>query len=180
MVGGGDVVLPRHRVAYPPDVPRRVSPALAVVHLIATWFMVGLIWTIHVVHYPLFAEVGEATYVAFQKAHVDRIGPLLALPWAVEGIAAALILLIAVTSRDRQLLPPAVIGAVAMGVVLAVSGFWSAPAHGELADGFDPDVHQRLMNADLVRTLAWTVRGFTAAWIVAIVWRRATRPTDSF
>lgn len=159
---------------------RTLSPSLAIVHLIAAWFMVGLIWTIHVVHYPLFAEVGDATYVAFQAAHVDRIGPLLALPWAVEGIAAALILFVAFTSRDRQLLPPAAIGAVAMGVVLAVSGFWSAPAHGELADGFDPDVHQRLMNADLVRALAWSVRGFSAAWIVVIVWRRATRPTDSF
>lgn len=153
---------------------RTLSSALAIVHLIATWFMVGLIWTIHVVHYPLFAEVGDATYVAFQAAHVDRIGPLLALPWAVEGITAALVLLIALTARERQLLPPAVIGAVAMGVVLAVSGFWSAPAHGELADGFDPEVHQRLMNADLVRALAWTVRGFSAAWIVAIVWRRAS------
>ena len=156
---------------------RNVSPTLAVVHLIAAWFMVGLIWTIHFVHYPLFAEVGEATYVAYQAAHVDRIGLVLALPWAVEGIATAAILLIAFTSRDRQLLPPAVIGAVAMGVILLISGFWSAPAHGELADGFDPDVHQRLMNADLVRTIAWTVRGVTAAWIVAVVWRRATSAT---
>ena len=136
--------------------------------------MVGLIWTIHFVHYPLFADVGDATYVAFQAAHVDRIGKLLLVPWAVEGVTAAAILLVALTTRDRRLLPPAVIGAVAMGVVLLVSGFWSAPAHGELADGFDPDVHRRLMNADLVRTLAWTVRGFTAAWIATVMWRRTT------
>ena len=147
------------------------------VHLAATWFMVGLIWTIHFVHYPLFAEVGEATYVAYQAAHVDRIGKILLVPWAVEGIAAAAILFTALATRDRRVLPPAVIGAVAMGVVLLVSGFWSAPAHGELADGFDPEVHDRLMNADLVRTLAWTVRGFTAAWIAAVMWRRATSPS---
>ena len=156
---------------------RPLSPVVVFVHLAATWFMVGLIWTIHFVHYPLFAEVGEATYVAYQAAHVDRIGKILLVPWAVEGIAAAAILFTALATRDRRVLPPAVIGAVAMGVVLLVSGFWSAPAHGELADGFDPEVHDRLMNADLVRTLAWTVRGFTAAWIAAVMWRRATSPS---
>jgi hypothetical protein len=132
-----------------------------------------------VVHYPLFAEVGEATYVGFQAAHVDRIGRLLLVPWAVEGVTAAVILVVTVTTRDRRLLPPAVIGALAMGVILAISGFWSAPAHGELADGFDPEVHDRLMTADLVRTLAWTARGFTAAWIAALVWRRATSRTGA-
>lgn len=153
---------------------RTLSPIVVLIHLVATWFMVGLIWTIHVVHYPLFAEVGEASYVAFQAAHVDRIGALLLVPWATEGITAAVILLFAVGTRDRRLMPPAVVGAIAMGVILLISGFWSAPAHGELADGFDAEVHDRLMNADLVRTLAWTARGLTAAWITVVIWKRAT------
>lgn len=164
----------QHDSPYCRDVTRTLPPVVVLIHLVATWFMVGLIWTIHFVHYPLFAEVGETTYAAFQAAHVDRIGKVLLVPWAAEGITAAAILLFAVGIRDRRLLPPAVIGAAAMGVVLLISGFWSAPAHGELADGFDPEVHDRLMNADLVRTLAWTVRGVTAAWIATIVWKRAT------
>jgi hypothetical protein len=155
-------------------VSRALQPFVVVTHLVATWFMVGLIWTIHVVHYPLFAEVGDATYIDFQAAHVDRIGMLLAVPWAVEGLATAAILLAAVTSHDRPFLAPAVIGAVAMGVVLVVSGFWSAPAHSELADGFDPDVHARLMAADLVRALAWTIRGGCAIWMTAVLFRRSS------
>ena len=91
-----------------------------------------------------------------------------------EGITAAVILMFAATNRDRRLLPPAVIGAIAMGVILLISGFWSAPAHGELADGFDAAVHDRLMTADLVRTLAWTARGVIAVWITVILWRRRT------
>ena len=151
---------------------RALQPVVVVTHLVATWFMVGLIWTIHVVHYPLFAEVGASTYVEFQAAHVDRIGPLLAVPWAIEGVAAAVILFAAVTTQNRSFLVPAVLGAVAMGVVLVVSGFWSAPAHGELADGFDPDVHARLMRADLVRTLAWTIRGACAVWMTVLLFRK--------
>lgn len=145
---------------------RLTTERLVVVHVLATWFMVGMIWTIHTVHYPLFAEVGEATYVAFQSAHVERIGRLLLVPWLVEGVTLLGLLVVAFPGGQRGIRVPVAIGAVAMAVVLVISGFWSAPAHGELADGFDPTVHDRLMTANLVRTLAWTVRGVTAVWIL--------------
>jgi len=145
---------------------------LGLAHLLAAWFMVGMIWTIHLVHYPLFAEVGPDTYVAFQSAHVDRIGALLLIPWLLEGVTLLGLLWVAFVSGRRELRLPVAIGAVAMAAVLVISGFWSAPAHGELADGFDSSVHDRLMTANLIRALAWTIRGATAAWIVAILWRR--------
>jgi len=140
---------------------------VAITHLAATWFMVGLIWTIHTVHYPLFAEVGADAYIGFQASHVERIGRLLLLPWLIEGASAAALLLAA----DRGVRRSAVIGAIAMAVVLVISGFWSAPAHAELADGFDPAVHSRLMTADLVRTIAWTIRGVVAVDILRRVVR---------
>lgn len=132
--------------------------------------MVGMIWTIHTVHYPLFATVGPDSYVAFQADHVDRIGPLLVVPWLIEGLTLLVLLWLAFIAGRTELRLPVAIGAVAMAVVLAISGFWSAPAHAELADGFDAAVHDRLMAANLVRTLAWTVRGVIAAWIVWLVW----------
>ena len=146
--------------------------AIVIAHVVATWFMVGLIWTIHVVHYPLFAEVGDATYVAFQSAHVDRIGKLLFVPWLTEGITLLALLWLAFIAGRRELRIPVMIGAIAMAMVLVISGFWSAPAHGELMDGFDSAVHDRLMTANLIRTLAWTVRGLTAVWILSLVWPR--------
>ena len=155
---------------FPPDTVRR----LVIAHVVATMFMVGMIWTIHYVHYPLFAEVGEATYAAFQSAHTERIGRLLLVPWLTEGLTLLGILGVAFLGGRRDLQIPAVIGGVAMAVVLVISGVWSAPAHGELADGFDAAVHDRLMTANLVRALAWTVRGATAIWVLALVWPRRT------
>ena len=143
--------------------------ALGIVHLVATWFMVGLIWTIHVVHYPLFAYVGPDEYVAFQAKHVRRIGMVLLVPWAVEGICILALLVMAMRSKSRALLLPALLGAAAMGVVLIMSGFFSAPAHGELADGFDADVHADLMRADLIRTIAWTMRGGISIWMLVVL-----------
>ena len=132
--------------------------------------MVGLIWTIHTVHYPLFAHVGESTYVAFQSQHVDRIGKLLFLPWLTEGITLLAVLVLAFFGNQRNLRLPAFLNGVGMAIALIISGFLSAPAHGDLADGFNAAVHDRLMTANLVRSLAWTLCGVCAIWIVTRLW----------
>jgi hypothetical protein len=148
---------------------RYIRPLL-IAHLATTLFMVGLIWTIHIVHYPLFANVGESTYVAFQSEHVNRIGKLLFVPWLTEGLTLLGILILAFLGNHRALRLPVFLNGVGMAIALVISGFWSAPAHGDLSDGFDAAVHQRLMNANLVRSLAWTLCGICAVWLVARLW----------
>ena len=140
--------------------------------------MVGLIWTIHTVHYPLFAHVGESTYVAFQSQHVDRIGKLLFLPWLTEGITLLAVLVLAFFGNQRNLRLPAFLNGVGMAIALIISGFWSAPAHGDLADGFNAAVHDRLVTANLVRSLAWTLCGVSAIWIVARLWSSQVSDTQ--
>lgn len=137
---------------------------LAIIHLGATGFMVGLMWTIHTVHYPLFALVNEP-YRPFQEAHMSRISGLLVVPWGVEVLTAVGLLLAAAAGQQRAL---SIIGLVLIGVVLALTAFGAAPLHGQLVDQFDPEIHQRLMQVDLVRTLGWTARLVVAGWIVWI------------
>lgn len=147
---------------------QRNSRTLLVIHFAATLFMVGLIWTIHYVHYPLFAYVGESTYASFQAAHVERIGKLLFVPWLTEGITLIGVLALAFLGGHKALRVPAVMNGAAMAVVLMISGFWSAPAHAKLADGFDTSVHDQLMTVNLIRAIAWTVCGICAIWIVLL------------
>jgi hypothetical protein len=158
---------------------QRYMRPILIAHVASTLFMVGLIWTIHYVHYPLFAHVGESTYVAFQSEHVNRIGKLLLLPWLTEGLTLLAILILAFFGQRRDLRLPAFLNGVGMAIALIISGVWSAPAHGELADGFDAEVHNRLMNANLVRTLAWTLCGICAIWLVARVWNTDLRDEES-
>ena len=148
---------------------RNLRP-LIVVHAAASMFMVGLIWTLHYVHYPLFAYVGETTYAGFQTAHVERIGRLLFVPWVTEGITLLGILALAFLGGRKTLRVPAVINGAAMAIVLVISGFWSAPAHAKLAAGFDKTVHDQLMTVNLIRALAWTVCGACSIWIVLSTW----------
>ncbi len=150
---------------------------LIVVHCAATLFMVGLIWTIHYVHYPLFANVGESTYVSFQEAHVERIGRVLFIPWVTEGATLVGILAVAFLGGHKTLRVAAITNGAAMAVVLVISGFWSAPAHGKLAKGFDQSVHQQLMTANLIRSLAWSVCGICAIWLLLATWANS-RPNQ--
>ncbi len=137
------------------------------VHALSTWFMVGMIWTIQIVHYPLFAFVGSETYEDFQAKHVEVIGLLLVVPWLVEGLSA-LVLLVCLSGSLRKL---AVVGAVLMASIMALSAFVSAPAHGDLASGFNAEVHNDLMFGNLIRSILWTARGCIAA---AILWITVT------
>jgi hypothetical protein len=152
---------------------------VVIVHVVATWFMVGLIWTVHVLHYPLLGTAGRTAqgtegmryYDTLQSEHVDRIGALLLLPWLTEGLTLLALLAAAYLGGWRRIRLATLVNGAAMAVVLAISGFWSAPAHGRLLDRFDESTFDRLMAANLVRTLAWTVCGIAAVWGLVILMR---------
>jgi len=170
---------------FPFSVSRQTQGIIATIHAVATWFMVGLIWTIHVLNYPQRGTAGKLTYQtdsesiydALQSEHVDKIGKLLIVPWLTEGMTLIAILAIAFLGPNPKLRVAAVINAAAMSVVLLISGIWSAPAHGKLLDGFDPDVYDTLMAANLVRTIAWTICGIAAILILRDL--REERDSDS-
>lgn len=153
---------------------RRLAGAVTV-HVAATMAMVGLMWTVHFVHYPLFAKVGAEGYPDYQSEHIDRIGAVLVLPWGLEGASIIAVLVLGWRHPIRRL---AIAGVALMGLILLVTAVWAAPVHGELLDGFDAEQHDTLMNANLVRTILWTARGGIA---VAMVWQlvgRRLAPAD--
>lgn len=139
-----------------------VVETVALVHLLATGFMAGLIWTIHVVHYPLFPLVGDP-YRPFQDEHMRRISRLLVVPWGVE-VLSAIWLLVAGSSVPLAL---RLLGIGLVGAVLGVTAFAAAPRHGRLLDRFDAEVHRGLMRADAVRVALWSARAGVAFAMVA-------------
>ncbi len=62
--------------------------AVLVALVVSTVWLAGMIWTVQVVHYPLFDLVGADSFVTYEAAHSIRITWLLLAPWAVQGIAA--------------------------------------------------------------------------------------------
>ena len=131
---------------------------LLAAHAAATWALVGLIWTVQLVHYPLFAQVGADTFRNYHARHTQQITWIVAPLMAVELGTAALLFVRG--AREWWLL--------ASFVPLAFN--WLAtwrvqiPLHHRLAAGFDAEVHRRLVVSNWWRTAAWSIRGACVLW----------------
>lgn len=142
------------------------------INLVSTWFLVGLIWTIQVVHYPLFSQVGGDRFVAYEASHARLITFVVGPAMLIE--AATTVLLVAAR-------PPAIpawvvwTGLILLGVVWLSTAVIQVPAHARLADGFDATVHQRLVGSNWIRTVAWSLRGVLLAAACWPLFKLATR-----
>jgi hypothetical protein len=141
---------------------------LVVVHVGATLFLVGMIWTVQVLHYPLFSAVGSEGFAAYQAAHASRVTAIVAVPWALEVTTTAALLVVAPRQVPGWLLGT---GAALAVVPVVVTVAVSVPAHGILGRGFDAGAHRRLVRTNWLRTLAWTGHGAVALWIAVLVLR---------
>jgi len=129
------------------------------VHAFATLFMVGLVWTIQVVHYPLLALVGPDAFPAYHERHCVRIGYLVGPGMGVE-LVTAMLLVFAPSGA-----PPWMVwtGLALVGVVWLMTALVHFPQHRRLGDaGYDRDLVARLVVSNRVRTAAWTARGVLA------------------
>lgn len=142
------------------------APVLLAANLASTFYMVGLIWFVQLVHYPLLARVGESEFASFERAHVARTGPVVGPPMLVE-LATALLL---VVSPPAQVPSAALwLGLALLGVVWASTGLLQVPSHRRLEMGFDARAHHRLVATNWIRTVAWTARGILLLWLFLVM-----------
>ena len=136
---------------------------LLIAQLASTLPLIGLIWTIQLVHYPLFELIGEDTQVAYQKAHMSRITWVVAPLMLVELVAAGGLWLVAPTD------PWTITGAVLVAIIWVSTALIQIPCHNRLTSGFHQPSHRRLVDSNWIRTIAWTLRGAVAV-VMATLW----------
>lgn len=129
---------------------------LLAAHVAATWAMVGLIWFVQVVHYPLFRHVGPAASVGYQARHMRWTTWVVAPLMLVE--AATGIWLVAEPPADAAPWMP-LAGLGLLLVVWVATLLVQVPQHQRLTHGFDALAHRRLVSTNWLRTLCWTARG---------------------
>jgi hypothetical protein len=135
-------------------------------HLLATAAMVGLIWFVQLVHYPLFAAVGAGGFAEYEQLHQRRtsfvVGPLMA-----AEAATAVWLALAPPEGVGRAWP--VLGLAALAVIHASTVLLQVPQHAALSNGYDPAGVDRLVRTNWIRTVGWSLRGMIAAGIVVQV-----------
>ena len=75
--------------------PEQIFLIAVIFNLVVSSFMVGLIWLIQLVSYPLFSYVNVRDFQKYHSLHVKKITPLVALAMIFEaGIALILLIFI--------------------------------------------------------------------------------------
>lgn len=134
---------------------------LLLVHLIATAALTGLVWVVQVVVYPSFLRVGSTSgWRAVHDAHSRTMAVVVAVPWTVQGVSVAALLL-----RDGPS-PLLVVTALLALSTAVVTVAVSVPLHAELGRAYDDAVARRLVRTNWLRTAAWTGGTLCAAALV--------------
>jgi hypothetical protein len=142
------------------------AAVLLTAHLFATAAMVGLIWFVQVVHYPLFASVGADGFVKYEQLH-QRLTSFVVGPFmAAEGGTAVWLALAPPNGVSRLW---AVGGLAVLGVVHASTVLLQVPQHTALSGAYDPARVRRLVRTNWVRTIGWTGRAIVAAVMIVHV-----------
>ena len=128
-----------------------------VIHAAATWCLVGLIWLIQIVHYPLFKSVGNENFMTYHERHVALITGVVGPLMLVELGSAGLLIFLG----ERSLLFG--ISLAPLALVWASTVFLQIPLHQKLMRGYHAATIDRLIATNVWRTLGWTVRGLCLA-----------------
>ena len=135
-------------------------------HVATTFAMVGLIWFVQIVHYPLFSQVGRNEFHGYESRH-QRLTTWVVAPLMLVELVTAIFLLWH---------PPVGVGSVAIWFGICLLGFiWlitfsvQVPQHAALAKAYQPETQRRLVTGNWFRTIAWSMRGMLVLWMVGQV-----------
>ena len=139
---------------------------VVIAHVCATWFMVGLIWMVQSVHYPLFAVVGRSSQRTYAAEHTLRIARLLALPAGVEVVTAVLLIWVRPTGTATWLV---LISGALLGALWLTTLLVQVPIHQRLSRSWSAPVIERLVKTNWLRTAGWSLRGLLVLVILVQV-----------
>ncbi|MEI7506823.1 MAG: hypothetical protein WCK23_08395 [Actinomycetes bacterium] len=122
----------------------------------ATIFIVGLIWFVQRVHYPLLSHVDVDQQISVGAEHQRRTGQVVGLPMAVEGVSTLVLL---VNRPDQVAWELPWIGAILLAVSLGSTVFLSVPLHQKMVSHPNAEIGKKLVATNWPRTISWSLRG---------------------
>ena len=140
-----------------------MADVVLVLNLVSTLVMVGVIWFVQIVHYPLLAVVPVESASEVAVDHQRRTGWVVMAPMTVEGFTT-LGLLKWVPEGVAWWVPW--LNGVFLAVALGCTVLLSVPRHARMAAHPDKSVGRELVLTNWPRTIAWTARGLVVAMML--------------
>ncbi len=139
------------------------------INLASTWFMVGLIWLIQLVHYPLFGYVGSKEFRIFHENHKIFITPVVGIVMIVELVTSGIIIFQIPDGIPNW---TAIVGIILLGVIWFSTLLFQIPYHNKLSSRFDENVLMMLIKTNWIRTICWSLRGIIVLIMLDILIKR--------
>lgn len=139
------------------------ATAVFVLSVLATWYLVGLIWMVQVVHYNMFDRVGSEQFAQYEADHNRLITPIVGIPMLVEIVTASLLLVSSPIGFPRW---AAVVSVVLIVLIWLSTALIQVPCHNQLMSGFDASVYKKLVTTNWIRTVLWTARGLLVGYFL--------------
>ena len=124
---------------------------LLILNLAITCYLLGLILTIQVVHYPGFIYVDKKMFNKFHLFHARRISLIVMFPMALE-----LILAVALSYAQPNLLHFILLGLVVL--IWISTALLSVPRHKKLSEFKNIRLISELVLTNWPRTILWALR----------------------
>lgn len=130
------------------------------IHTAVTFGLVGLIWPIQLVQYPLFQWVDAESFPRYHFEHCRRIGWVVGPLMLTELLTAAWLMATAPSWLLGLSLGPLALNWLS-------TAFLQVPLHNRLRSGKDLTVIHSLIRSNWIRTFAWSVRGILIGTLAA-------------
>lgn len=136
-------------------------------HTCSSWFMLGLIWLVQLVHYPTFSYVSREEFLDFSRFHTSRISMIVLPVMLVELVTGLLMVVLAAGSPYRIVQFLCWLNLSVLLTIWLSTFLISVPCHNKLAEKQDEKVIQRLVKTNWVRTILWCVKSI----LMIYLWR---------
>ena len=122
----------------------------------STWGMVGVIWFVQRVHYPLFSAYSRDDFARTEAEHQSRTTTVVFPLMFTELLTSVILVPLRPTGVDDWCV---LAGAACVGVWGFSTALVQIPLHEKLGRGFDAAPHRRLVATNWLRTAAWSLHG---------------------
>ena len=136
-----------------------------IITLALTWYMSGMIWSMQILEYPLFALVGAKEFPAYHRRH-NRGLPLLVILPSLAAFASAVVLIFTRPAR-LPLWASLVVAALDLLIIMATV-LREAPLHAQLdREGSQAPLIRQLVQGNWIRTVLWTANALFLLMLTA-------------
>ncbi len=136
---------------------------LLAANLITSFLLCGLIWTVQLVHYPMFHRFEKESFEEHIKFHGFRIS-LIVVPLMVIELVSSFSLAFFVSSDNVLHL----IGFFIVLLIWLVTFFVQVPLHSKLTMGYSAETVNKLVSTNFIRTVLWSIKAIIGVFILFV------------